>query len=79
MKSAFTWETECVLRCSSQCVGVQTDILHSAVNGFKKLFLMKYFLVSLRSHDLKSTVLVDVVRRPGYLFIWKRCLFMLTL
>lgn len=42
----------------SQSVGVQTDTLHSAVNGFKDQLFMKYFLVSLQSHDLKSTVLV---------------------
>lgn len=26
---------------------------------------MEYFIVSLRSHDLNSTVLVDIVRRPS--------------
>lgn len=55
--------SECVLLCRApKSVGEgATESFIVLSNGFQdKPFLMEYFIVSLRSHDLKSAVLVDI-------------------
>lgn len=57
--------SECVLLCSAhKRVGLPTESFIVLSMALKRNFFMEYFIVSLRSHDLKSTVLVDIVRRP---------------
>lgn len=57
--------SECVLLCSAhKGVGLPTESFIVLSMALKRNFFMEYFIVSLRSHDLKSTVLVDIVRRP---------------
>lgn len=58
--------SERVFLCSAhKSVGVPTESFIVLSMALKRNFFIEYFIVSLRSHDLNSTVLVDIVRRPS--------------